>query len=94
VKAISPELRAERKLPAAGMAFQVVHVGQYAPHDSAKKAGFRAGDVVVSYDGRTDLARETDLLAYALNHLQPGAAPQVEILRDGQPLTLTLPVGR
>jgi S1-C subfamily serine protease len=93
VKPISAELRAEQKLPATGMAYKVQHVGQFAPHDGAKKAGFLANDIVVSYDGHTDLARETDLLAYSLNVLKPGATPTVAVLRDGKRLSLTLPVG-
>jgi hypothetical protein len=92
LKNTSPELRAERKLPAEGMALRIEHVGEYAPHDRAKQAGFRKNDVLVSFNGREDLARETDLLAYALNELKPGTRVPVEILREGKPLTLKLPV--
>ena len=35
------------------------------------RAGFRQGDVLVSFDGRTDLRRETELLAYALLTADP-----------------------
>jgi hypothetical protein len=93
LKSISPELRAEQKLPAEGLALKVEHVGQYAPHDVAKKAGFRAGDVVVSFDGRTDLARETDLLDYALR-AKSGSSIPVEILRAGKKSTLVLTTGK
>ncbi len=92
LKNVSPELRAERKLPGEGMALRIEHVGQYAPHNRAQKAGFLKNDVLVSFDGRKDLARETDLLYYALNDLKPGTTVPVEILRDGKPLTLKLPV--
>ena len=90
LKSISPELRAERKLPAHGLALRIEHVGQYAPHDGAKRAGFLPGDVLVSFDGRKDLERETDLLAYALNRRQKTPVP-VGILREGKRMTLTLP---
>ena len=67
---VSPSSGPKRKLPAERAWPSVEHVGQYAPHDRAKKAGFRKGDILISFDGRTDLARETDLLAYALNDKQ------------------------
>lgn len=90
LKSISPELRAERKLPADGLALRVEHVGQYSPHDVAKRAGFQKDDVVVSFDGRADLLRETDLLNYSLN--RPDKSPiSIDILRAGKKLTLSLP---
>ena len=92
LKTVSPELRTERKLPAEGMALRIEHVGQYAPHNRAQQAGFRKDDVLVSFNGRKDLARETDLLAYSLNELKPGTTVPVEILREGKPLTLKLPI--
>jgi serine protease Do len=94
LKNVSPELRAERKLPAEGLALRVEHVGQYAPHDRAKQAGFVKDDVLVSFNGRTDLARETDLLNYVLNQVKPGSTLPVEILREGKKITLNLPVGK
>ncbi|MDP1560895.1 MAG: Trx7/PDZ domain-containing (seleno)protein [Pirellulaceae bacterium] len=61
---------------------EVAHVGQYAPHDRALHAGLRAGDVLVSFDGRKDFVRETDLLVHALAHRNKPLP--VEVLRDGQ----------
>jgi len=43
--------------PKNGMALRAKHVGQYGPHAAAKVAGFLAGDVIVSFDGKTDLLR-------------------------------------
>jgi hypothetical protein len=82
------------RLPRAAIGLRVEHVGQYAPHDVAKRAGFRKDDVLVSFDGRADLPRETDLLRYALNDVKPGSSVPVVVLRDGNETTLTLPVGR
>jgi S1-C subfamily serine protease len=48
---------------------------------------------VVSFDGRKDLLRETDLLAYALEQAKAGKQVAVDIVRDGKPLRLQLPVG-
>ena len=43
-------------------------------------------------DGRTDLKRETDLLAYAVTAHGVGDAVTAKVLRDGRKLTLTLPM--
>jgi S1-C subfamily serine protease len=92
-KNVSAELREAENLPKEGMALKVQHVGQYAPHDRAKRAGFQKDDVLVSFNGRTDLARETDLLEYALNDVEPGTVVDVEVLRGGKRTTLKLSVG-
>jgi serine protease Do len=74
------------------MALRVKHVGQYGPHAAAKNAGFRADDVIVSFDGRTDLTRETDLLAHALRARKPGDRVPVAVLRGGKRVELVLPM--
>jgi S1-C subfamily serine protease len=72
---------------------QVKMVGQgTGPHGAASRAGFKKGDVVVSFDGRENLRRETDVLAYVLAHKMPGEKVPVTVLRDGQRLELTLPM--
>jgi hypothetical protein len=73
------------------MALRIKHVGQYSPHDVAKQAGFLKGDILVSFDGRTDLLRETDLLAFALSARDADAPANVEVLRGTERKTLTLP---
>ena len=93
LKVLPAELRAEQKLAEGSMALRAEHVGQYSPHDGAKRAGFRAGDIVVSFDGRTDLVRETDLLTYTLDRVETSPVP-VEVLRDGNKTTLMLPASR
>jgi hypothetical protein len=80
------------KLPENATALRVQHVGQYAPHDVAKRAGFQKGDVLLSFDGRSDLLRESDLLAYSLWKKKPGDKVAVTILRNGQRRTLTLTI--
>ena len=75
------------------MALLVKHVGQYPPHDIAHRAGVRKGDILTSFDGRTDLKREADLLAYAVDKARQGKSVEVRVLRDGKPMTfkMTLP---
>lgn len=79
-------------VPAQGMALRVKHVGQYGPHAAARNAGFRAGDIIVSFDGKTDLLRETDLLAYAANHNPSGTQVDVVAIRGGKRVSLKLPM--
>jgi S1-C subfamily serine protease len=62
------------------------------PHGAADRAGFRAGDVLVSFDERTDLRRETDLFAHALSKHKVGDKVPVTVLRDGKKVTLMLPM--
>jgi len=92
LKPLSDEERAERKVPAGTIALKIEHVGQYSPHDVAKRAGFQKGDILLSFNNRTDLKRESDLLTYALNDLSPGDRIPVSILRGADRKTLTLPI--
>ena len=78
------------KLPKAAIGLRIAHVGQHAPHDVAKRAGFKVGDVVVTFDGRADLPRETDVLQYMLE-TRRSKDVEVQVLRGGEALTLTLP---
>jgi serine protease Do len=79
-------------VPNTGMALRAKHVGQFGPHAAAKNAGFQVGDVIVAFDGKTDLLRETDLLAYALRNRKPGEKVTVTIVRGGKTLELLLPM--
>jgi serine protease Do len=88
--AASNEIRRELNLPSKTMGLIVEHVGQYGKHAVAKQAGFQKGDVIVSYDGRQDLVRETDLIAYGMRHTKPDEQIVVKIIRNGKPLQLKL----
>jgi serine protease Do len=94
MKKMPVEEQAEKKLPTDKLALKVQHVGQFAPHNRAKLAGFLKDDIVVSFNDRTDMLRETDLLEYSLNEIEPGTVVPVKILRQGKPMTLQLPVGK
>jgi S1-C subfamily serine protease len=50
------------------------------------------GDLVVAFDGKTDLPRETDLLAYAVNAHKPGEKIRVVVRRGEERIELTLPM--
>jgi serine protease Do len=74
------------------MALRIKHVGQFGPHAAAKNAGFQVGDIIVSFDGKTDLKRETDLLAYSMRSHKPGDKVPVVVFRGGKNVNLTLPM--
>ncbi len=82
VKPATDEERQAWQIPAGKMALVVQHVGAFAPHDRAKKAGLLKGDVLISYDGHDDLIRETDLLTYSVNSVAPGAEVKLRVRRD------------
>ena len=70
------------------IALMIQHVGAFAPHDRAKKAGLQKGDVLIEYDGHKDLLRETDLLVHSINHVEVGRPVQVRIRRGSEEKTL------
>jgi S1-C subfamily serine protease len=70
---------------------QVKHVGEFGAHAVAKKAGFQKGDIILSVDGKTDLTRETDALAYLLKNKKPGDVVGIQVLRGGKTVDLKLP---
>ena len=73
------------------MALRVKYLGGGdGPHAAARKAGFLQGDILVSFDERTDLNRETDLFAHALTTHKAGDKVAVTVLRQGKKLNLTL----
>jgi hypothetical protein len=79
-------------LEAADDGLRVKHVGQYGAHAAAKTAGFREGDVVVSFDGKADFKREMDLIAYAVTARKAGEKVPVTVMRDGKKVELALPM--
>lgn len=81
--------RARLKLPQDSTALLVKHVGQYAPHDIAHRAGVRKGDILIGLNSRTDILRETDLIKYALQDQKPGDKLELTLLRDGKKQTIS-----
>jgi hypothetical protein len=79
-------------LEADKVGLRVKHVGQFGAHAAGRDAGFRKGDLVISFGGRDDLRRESDLLAHALEKYRAGDKVAVEVARGGKRLTLSLPM--
>lgn len=90
LEGLGDDRRAEAGLPGDAMALRVVNVGEYGDHAVAKRAGFRKGDVVVSFDGQAGRMSESDLLAYAVQKKRPGDEVAVIVIRDGERKTLRL----
>ena len=79
---LSPELAKEFKVSdTCGALVQDVTRG-----GPADKAGLKPGDVIRKYDGRT--VSESDELLAMVASTDPGATVSLEILRNGEPLTL------
>ncbi len=89
---LSDEQRAQLRSKNASAALAVKRVGQYGPHAAAKRAGFREGDLLVSYDGHDGFSTETELLRYAVANRRAGDTVVVTVLRGGQSKTLKLPI--
>ena len=84
------EDRQRLKLPADSTALLVKHVGLYPPHNLAHQAGIAKGDIIVGIGSRTDLLRETDVLAERIRKRKPGEKLQISILRNGEPKAVTI----
>ncbi len=67
-------------------------MGQYGPHAAGKNAGFQTDDVIVSFDGHTDLLTDSDVLRYGVTQHGPGDIVSVEVIRSGKRLMLQLPM--
>lgn len=89
---LTNEERKKAKLGERDMALRIRYLGQSGPHGAAKQAGFRQGDILVSFDGKSDLIRETDLLAYAVNAHKPGEKVAVIVRRGDERIELMLPM--
>lgn len=92
LQTVPAEQRKALGLADTDMALSVEYLGENGPHGAAKKAGFQKGDVLVSFDSKTGLNRETDLFDYALTECKVGANVDVGVLRGGKRLTLPLPM--
>ncbi len=90
LKSASDEQRKALGIKDGNMALEVEHVGAYAPHDRAKKAGVQKGDILIEYDGRHDFLRESDLLAYSVNQVEIGRAVKLRMRRGAEEKTFEI----
>jgi len=92
LKALPPDQRAKLGFEGKQMALRVERTGRYGPFATARRKGFREGDILTEFDGRADFAREQDLLTYVVTDKQPGDRVEVQLRRDGKSLRLRLPI--
>jgi S1-C subfamily serine protease len=90
VESATAEERQNAKIADGSMGLRVKFVGQFGAHAVAKAAGIRANDLVVSFDGQTNLARESDLIAYAVTKRKPGEKVEVKWLRNGKEMKASI----
>jgi serine protease Do/serine protease DegQ len=87
VQDLTPDLARAFNIPAN----QGAVIAQVSPRSAAARAGLKEGDVVLSVNGRP--IRDGGNLRNAIGLLEVGDTVQLEILRDGKPLTLDTKVG-
>jgi C-terminal processing protease CtpA/Prc len=73
---------------------EIGHVGRFAPHDRALKAGLKTGDKIISIDGKEDWQRETDVIWHLLQHRAEGKPYSVIVEREGKKIEVMLSVKR
>jgi hypothetical protein len=91
LRALSDDERAAADVGEDALGLSVDHVGQWSPHDYAKKAGFLKEDIIVSFDGKTHAMTRSQLLAYTMQETTAGHIIPVTVLRDGARVNLQLP---
>lgn len=62
------------------------------PGEAAEKAGLEAEDVVVSVDGKEVTPEQT--LSFLIANISPGTTVPLDIIRDGEEMTIRVTVGR
>lgn len=87
VQTVTQALADSFKLKAPGGAL----VAKVEPGSAAANAGLKAGDVILSFDGKPVV--ESGDLASRVSIAPPGEKVALEISRDGKPMTLTAKIG-
>ncbi len=80
----SRDERAKSGIPSDQMLLKVEHVGEYAPHDLAKKAGVQKGDFLIGYAGKNSLMRETDVIRQGIQEMKRGDMVELQVLRGSE----------
>ena len=89
---LSDEERQKRGLDKDGLAFQIVHVGQYGRHAAAKRAGFLKDDILIEVDGITERLTESQYFGILLQRHPGKASLDAVVLRKGKRVELKFPM--
>lgn len=90
LESLSDEDRLGKTWPEKFVGLKVKHVGQFAPHDVAKRAGFKAGDVIVKFGKWNEPMTESQLLVALLKEANSGDVFVVDIMREDRKMNLEL----
>ena len=85
------EMKAEG-LKEDAMALRVKHVGQFGPHATAHKAGVLKGDILLGFDEKTNLLRESDIFFYAVDSRKAGDLVSLTLKRNKNILQIKIPI--
>ncbi|WP_336982182.1 Do family serine endopeptidase [Altererythrobacter fulvus] len=88
ISAVDEDIAASLGVPAKRGEF----VRSIEPGEPADKAGLQAGDIVLKVNGQDVTPDQT--LSYIVANIAPGTKVPLEILRNGQKMTLTATVGK
>jgi len=88
IQELTPELRETLRAPGKGGAL----VAGVVAGDPAEKGGIKAGDVIVSFDGK-EVRSDRDLVAIVGN-TEVGRTVKVRLVRDGKEKTLEVKIAR
>lgn len=92
---LAPATPAQRRAAGAdenGLALVVDYVGQYVAFGTAKKVGFKKGDIIVKYGPLSDNITESQLLGWSVLNTRPGQKLPVTFIRGGRRMTLQMPM--
>lgn len=88
LETLADSKRKQLKIADGKMALNVRNLGKYGKHAVAMRAGIRKGDVLISFDGRTDLMSETEVIAYGMQNTKKNQMVTLKLIRNGKPLTV------
>lgn len=94
LKPLTDVQRKQAGLTKSQLGLRVDGMGRYGPHATARRSGFKKGDILVSFNGRTEAMTRSNLLAIATQTTKPGQRVRVVVLRNGKRVRLMLPMQR
>jgi hypothetical protein len=86
------EERVARGLDKGSLALLTKFVGQFGPHAAAKNAGIQKGDVIVSIDGQSARATESEMIGRLMMGHAKGDRVKLAVLRGGERREIELPM--
>ncbi len=90
LRALTKRERGQARLKPKALGLFVKHAGKHGDHAVARRAGFRVGDIIVSFAGIGRAMTESDLLIDGMNRLKRGARVPVVVLRDRRRVKIVL----